>query len=777
MNAAFAMTHAAGDAPPAPDSATLDVRGMWCTSCANALERVLQRQPGTLQARVSFASESATVEWDPRRTSLDRLLAAAAKLGYECAPEDATPDRRAHTAALLDDLTVRLVIAAFCSMWVMTAQTTLYFTTAATVPEPIRHGLAVLAGIATLPIVAYCAQPFFKAAWRTLRARVPGMDCLVAMGTSASFLLSAWRVAHGGSAVYFDSAAMIVTFLLAGRWLELRVRSRMTDAVRALLDLPAPTARVLASDGTQTVVLAKRVAPGSVIRVLPGERLPLDGVVTAGRSSLDRALLTGESEPVGVAEGSFAEAGALNADGELLVRVTLRWGERRVDAIANSVRAMLARKTASQAIAERFTRRLVPAIAVIALAVFVGGGMLGMGWTEALERAVAVLVVTCPCALGMAVPLALSAGAGRAARAGILFRDVEAIEKARSVTAFFVDKTGTLTEGKPRLVRALTARDVSEADLVEEAARAERGSEHPIAAAIRMRVAPERIACAVDAPAGTSRAVPGAGVLWQGADGERILAGTAAFLRSHDVSVPDVDDAHTAVHVARDGHWRGVLGFADRPREGARQAIRSLRAHGATVAMLTGDRPRVARAIADAVGLGDAPLVAAQTPEQKAAHIVAAQDANRGARRRTGHGAVAFVGDGLNDAPALAAADVGIAVGSASAASMAAASIVLVDAGIEKLDLALRLARRTALAMHQNLAAAVVYNLLAVPAAVCGFVSPATAAALMVASSVSVTLNAARVAARTDARPPRAGTSALSRPARASSIEPIRSTS
>lgn len=374
------MKPAAPDASAAPDSATLDVRGMWCTSCANALERVLQRHPGTLQARVSFASESATVEWDPRRTSLDRLLAAAAKLGYECTPEHATPDRSAHTAALLEDLTVRLVIAAFCSMWVMTAQTTLYFTTAATVPEPVRYGLAILAGIATLPVLAYCAQPFFRAAWRTLRARVPGMDCLVVMGTSASFLLSVWRVAHRESVVYFDSAAMIITFLLAGRWLELRVRSRVSDAVRALLDLPAPTARVLASDGTQAVVLAKRVAPGSAIRVLPGERLPLDGVVIDGQSSLDRALLTGESELVGVAQGSFVEAGALNADGELLVRVTLRWGERRVDAIAKSVRAMLARKTASQAIAERFTRRLVPAIVMVALVVFVGGGVLGMGW-------------------------------------------------------------------------------------------------------------------------------------------------------------------------------------------------------------------------------------------------------------------------------------------------------------------------------------------------------------------------------------------------------------
>lgn len=738
--------------PSGPDSATLDVRGMWCTSCANALERVLQRQPGVLQARVSFASESATVEWNPRRASLETLLKAAAALGYECTLESEVPDRRAHTAALLQDLGIRLAIAAFCSMWVMTAQATLYFTSTSTVPEPVRRGLAILACIAALPIVVYCAQPFFKAARRTLRAGVPGMDCLVVMGTSASFLLSVWRLAHGLSVVYFDSAAMIVTFLLAGRWLEIRVRSRMSDAVRALLDLPAQSARLVANDGTQTVMLAKRVGPGSVIRVLPGERLPLDGIVTRGQSSLDRSLLTGESEFVPVGAGSFVEAGALNADGELLISVKCGCGDRRLDIIARSVRAMLARKTASQAIAERFTRRLVPAIACIASLVFVVGGALGMPWSDALERAVAVLVITCPCALGMAVPLALSAGASRAAREGILFRDVEAIEKAGKLSTFFLDKTGTLTEGKPQLVRVLAADGVSEAALIEEAARAERGSEHPIAAAIRALVPPDRLASAVDARAGSTRAIPGAGVIWEG-DGERLLAGTAAFLRSHHVATPDIDDNHTSVHVARDGRWRGMLGFADRPRKGAKMALDLLRAQGATVAMLTGDRPSVARAIAQAVGMGNARVFAALSPEQKAARIVAAQAAR--------HGAIAFVGDGLNDAPALAAADIGIAVGSASAASMAAASIVLVDAGIEKLDLALRIACRTALAMHQNLAAAIVYNALAIPAAVLGFTSPATAAALMVASSISVTLNAARLAVRPSAPSPCAGASRI----------------
>ncbi|XUW93422.1 cation-translocating P-type ATPase (plasmid) [Burkholderia sp. M6-3] len=725
--------------PVSCESATLDVRGMWCTSCANAVERVLQRQPGVCDARVSFTSESATVEWNPELTSLERILEAAEKLGYCCERENEAPSPRAHFTWLMQDLTVRLAVSAFCSMWVMTAQSTLYITSADQIGPNIRYWLAVLAGFATIPIIAWCAVPFLRAAWRTLRARVPGMDCLVVMGASASCVLSVWRLIHGQSIVYFDSAAMIITFLLAGRWLEARVRIRTSDAVTTLLELPAETARVLDGSGAQTTVLAKRVQRGSLIRVLPGERLPLDGTVVSGQSSLDRSLLTGESVYVAVEPGSFAEAGALNGDGELVLRVKHVWGERRVDAIARSVRDMLSRKTASQAIAERFTRHLVPAISLIALATLFAWGLRGSDWEDAVERAVAVLVITCPCALGLAVPLALSAGVGRAAQMGILFRDVEAIEKAATVSMFFVDKTGTLTEGRPKLTHLVLAPNVSDAELFEDAAIAERGSEHPIAAAIRALVAPARLA-AIDAPTGSSLAVPGAGVQWDG-EGACVLAGTATFLRHQGVVVPNIDHDTTAVHVARNGHWRGMLGFADRPRAAAPTAVEALKARGAAIAMLTGDVMSVALAIAEAVGIGDGAVFASQTPEQKAAQIVASKAA--------GH-RVAFVGDGLNDAPALAAADIGIAVGSASASSMAAASIILADAGVEKLDLALALARRTAIGMRQNLIGAVLYNLLAIPLALAGFVSPAMAAALMVASSLSVTLNASRLALGTN---------------------------
>jgi heavy metal translocating P-type ATPase len=544
-----------------------------------------------------------------------------------------------------------------------------------------------------------------------------------------------WALFEGRSTVYFDSSVMIVTFLLIGRLLETVVRSRSSDAVRCLLDLPPETAEVVDADGSESIVLAKRVPLGSVIRIRPGERVPLDGTISRGASSLDRSILTGETALKTVVGGDTVEAGALNGDGELLVRVNAIWGQRRVDRIAQNVRQMFARKTAAQALAERATHYLVPTICLIAAATLLWGATEGMGFAAALERAVAVLVITCPCALGMAVPLALSAGVGRAARAGILFRDVEAIEKAGRVTMFFLDKTGTLTEGRPQLVDVAPAAGVSRDELIEEASIAERGTEHPLAKAIRSLHA-GRHGAGLGTPAGTSRAVPGRGVEWDDGNGTSILVGSRHFLLTSGVRLPNLETHDTTVHVARNRQWRGCLIFSDTPRSGAKQTIEALRRSGAGIAMLTGDETEVALRVAEAVGIASDQVYAEQQPEAKSARIMAAQ--------ATGC-TVAFVGEGLNDAPALAAADLGIAVGGASASSVAAAPIVLVDAGIEKLNAALLLARATAQVMRQNLGAAVIYNLLAVPLAASGFVAPAMAAALMIASSLSVTLNAARL--------------------------------
>jgi P-type Cu+ transporter len=722
------------------ESATLDIRGMWCTSCANAVERVLLRQPGVLDAKVSFAAESASIEWDPKQTSLDVVMPRVAKLGYPCSMEGEGHDRRAHLATIKRDLILRLVVASFFSMWVMVAQWTLYLAPPDALSAVVRYALAAFAGVSALPIIAYCAVPFFQAAWRTLRARAPGMDFLVAMGASASFALSLWRLARGDSTVYFDSAAMIITFLLGGRLLEVTVRGKSADAVRTLLELPPQFARCIDAEGVETLVLAKRVELGQTIRILPGEHVPLDGLVSRGHSSLDRSLLTGETAVEAVGPGSMVEAGTLNGEGELLLSVRSRWGERRVDLIARTVRQMLARKTASQAMAERFTRYLVPSVCVLSVLTLAIGAAEGMGLAAAIERAVAVLVITCPCALGMAVPLALSVGVSRAARSGILFRDVEAIEKATRIGLFFLDKTGTLTEGRPQLVKSEVARGVSEDELISDAAVAEQGSEHPIAKTICALAARSPTPCARTI-SGSTRAVPGSGVEWTSDLGMSVLVGRRAFLLERGVVVPELASEFTAVHVARDGQWRGALFFSDTPREGAAEAVRGVSAQGIELAMLTGDQMAVAVRIADLVGMGHRALFACESPESKAARIVREQAAGK---------CTGFIGDGLNDAPALAAADFSVAVGSASPSSMAAASVVLVDGGIEKLGMALTLAKRTQAAMRQNLAAAAIYNLLALPLAVSGFVAPGFAAALMILSSISVTFNASRLVVTRD---------------------------
>jgi P-type Cu+ transporter len=720
------------------DTAVLDVRGMWCTSCANALEHVLRRQVGVLDAKVNFASESVLVQWDSGATTLSDLVAHAARHGYQCVPDGEGHDRRALFAKIKSDLSLRLVVALFFSMWVMVAQWSLYLAPENSIGPTAQYWLAFFSALCAAPVIGYSAAPFFGAAWRTLRARAPGMDFLVTMGASAACLLSVWRLFEGRSTVYFDSAVMIVTFLLVGRLLEAVVRSRSSDAVRELLELPPETAAVLDPSGSERVMLAKRVSRGSTIRIRPGERVPLDGIITQGMSSVDRSILTGETSFKTLKPGDAVEAGALNGEGELLVDVSGIWGQRRVDLIAHSVREMVARKSATQAFAERFTRYLVPAICSIAAAVLIWDVIHGVDIGAAFERAVAVLVITCPCALGMAVPLALTAGVGQAARMGILFRDVEAIEKAGRVSLFFLDKTGTLTEGAPRLVAWTPASGVSKAELIEEASIAERGSEHPLAKVI-LSLRSETVNGQAPVLAGTSRAVPGSGVEWRDENGTTILVGNRHFLTTSGIRPPEIITNHTSVHVARNGLWRGCLLFADMPRQGARQAVVALRESGAEIAMLTGDDIEVAVRVAEAIGIANGLVFATQQPEAKAARIVAAQA--RGC-------IVAFVGDGLNDAPALAAADLGIAVGSASASSVAAASIALIDGGIEKLNAALVVARATARVMHQNLGAAVVYNLLAVPLAAGGFVAPAMAAALMIASSLSVTLNAARLTLR-----------------------------
>lgn len=712
-------------------SAVVDVRGMWCPSCANAVERVLARQHGVLDARVSFAAEAAHVQWDATQTTLVTLLDAVARLGYSATLEGGARDRRAHLAREAARVRMRLIVAIVFGMWAMPAQWTLYLDTQHAIPASIRLGLAWFAGATTLPILLFSGLPFLRAAWRTLRAGAPGMDVLVACGATVAFALSVWRLLTGDSDVFFDSTAMIVTLLLAGRLIEHTIRARASDAMQELLALPAETVLTIDANGNLCERLAKRVATGERFVLRPGERAALDGEIESGTSMLDRALLTGESLPVAVRAGDTVEAGVLNGTGSLTVRVTSVVGERRADSIARTLRQMLARKTATDALAERFTRRFVPFIFMVAAATCAYRLWSGAGGGAALEHGIAVLIITCPCALGLATPLALIVGAGRAARAGILFQDVEAIEHAARIDAVFFDKTGTLTLGEPRIVGVHAERDSCEHAVLVAAATAEQGSEHPLARALRCCVSD------VDQGGGESEAIPGMGVVWRGDDGTRIVVGSGALFAREGIAVADDPGTDgTVVFVAQNGHLLGYVLLSDTPRAVASAAIAELSANGIAVGMLTGDREQPAMAVADAVGLPRDRVEAGVSPVGKAEIIADAQRAHR---------VVAFVGDGLNDGPALAAADYGIAVQSACASSSSAAAVVLSRGDVGQVADAIAIGRRIAHVMRQNLCWAVAYNLIALPVAVAGYASPALAALAMVCSSISVTLNACRL--------------------------------
>ncbi|MBR8409044.1 MULTISPECIES: heavy metal translocating P-type ATPase [Burkholderia cepacia complex] len=715
----------------ADGSAVIDVCGMWCSSCANAVERVLARQQGVLDARVSFSAEAAHVQWDTTQTTLETLFRAVARLGYTATLERTTRNRRAHLAREAARVRMRLIVAVVFGMWAMPAQWTLYVDAEHTIAASIRLGLAWFAGATTLPILFFSGWPFLRAAWRTLRAGAPGMDVLVACGATVAFGLSVWRLLTGNSEVFFDTTAMIVTLLLAGRLIEHAIRARASDAMQALLALPAETVLMVEPDGSRHELLAKRAVPGQRFVLRPGERAALDGQVESGTSTLDRALLTGESLPVAVSTGDVVEAGVLNGTGSLTVRVTSAVGERRADAIARTLRQMLARKTAVDALAERFTRYFVPFILMVSAATCAYGVWSGAGWSAALEHAIAVLVITCPCALGLATPMALMVGAGRAARAGILFQDVEAIERAGRIDAVFFDKTGTLTLGEPHIVGVHAEPESCEDAVLANAATAEQGSEHPLARALR------RCANKIDVGVGESEAIPGMGVVWRGEDGTRIVVGSGALLAREGIAAADKPGgAGTVAFVARNGRLLGHVLLSDTPRTDAPAAIAELRARGIEIGMLTGDRTGPAMAIADAVGLPRACVRAGMSPESKAEFVANAQRAHR---------VVAFVGDGLNDGPALAAADYGIAVQSACASSSAAAAVVLSRGDVGQAADAIAIGQRIARVMRQNLVWAATYNLIALPVAIAGYASPALAAVAMVFSSVSVTLNACRL--------------------------------
>ena len=723
-------------------TATLRVEDMTCASCVGRVEKALLKVPGVTAVSVNLATERATVE---RLASVpvSALVAAVGKAGY--AAHDASVPVKARAAARLPDwwpvalaamLTVPLV-APMLLQWLGIAW--------------MLGGWAQLA-LAT-PVQFGLGWRFYRAGWKAVRAGAGNMDLLVALGTSAAYGLSVYLLwQHAGQGMphlYFEASAAVITLVLLGKWLEGRAKRQTADAIRALNALRPATARVQ-RDGVELEVPVEQVQRGDLVNVRPGERVAVDGEVVAGRSHIDESLITGESMPVAKTVGSRVTGGAINADGVLTVRTLAVGAETTLARIIRMVESAQAAKAPIQRIVDRVSAVFVPVVLVIALLTLGGWLLAGSGWEPAIINAVSVLVIACPCALGLATPTAIMVGTGVAARHGILIKDAEALEVAHAVTTVVFDKTGTLTEGRPALVAVRAAEGQTQDDVLRLAATLQQSSDHPLAHAVmaRWREAQDPAALPATHEARAlpvtheARALPGRGVEAT-IDGHQVALGSSRLLREWGADAgPLAAEAERLERQGRSVSWLlrrsgaaaaplGLLAFGDAVKPAAREAVARLRALGLRTMMLTGDNAGSAAAVAAELGIGE--FRAEVLPGDKAA--VVQESRTRGA-------VVAMVGDGINDAPALAAADVGIALSTGTDVAMETAGITLMRGDPRLVADALDVSRRTVATIHRGLFWAFAYNVVGIPLAAAGLLDPVIAGAAMAFSSVSVVGNA-----------------------------------
>ena len=719
------------------DAVTLRIRGMTCASCVRRVERALARVDGVEAASVNFASATARVSLGGALPA-ERLVAAVERAGYGAARLESAADAGADGGSRASR--VRLAVGGTLAVPVIVASMAMDIADLPLLGDARATGWLLL-GMAAV-VQTLLGWPFARAALPALRALAPNMDVLVVLGTTAAFAFSAWVVLFDrAESMFFDVSAAVLLFVSAGRFFEERARAHAGGAVRALLGLAAKSARVL-RDGREEDVPIAEVAVGDVFRVRPGERVAVDGVVRAGRGTLDESLLTGEAMPVERGPGDAVAGGALNQHGALEVEATATGADSAIQRIA----ALVAEAQGSRARVERAVDAVsavfVPVVLALALAAFLAWGLAGGDFTRAMTHAVAVLVIACPCALGLATPAAIVAGTGMGAERGILIRNAEALETAARIDAIAFDKTGTLTEGRPALVEIAPAAGFGEADALAIAAAAEALSEHPLAAAVADAARARGLALP---PAGDFTALPGMG-LTAAVGGRAVLIGSPELLAERGVEI-DAEaratlarleaDGRTTALLAVDGAHAATLAFADPVKANAARSLAALRAIGVRPVMASGDNERAARAAADALGIDEAhaPL----RPEAKLALVRDLQ--GRGLR-------VAVAGDGVNDAAALAAADLGMAMSTGADAAIEAADVTILHGDVAKIAETVLLSRATLRTIRWNLAWAFGYNVLAIPVAMAGLLNPILAGAAMALSSVSVMANSLRLRGR-----------------------------
>ena len=726
------MTYIKSEAAPID----IGIGGMTCASCVARVEKALKKVPGVESATVNLATESARITVQSAEVTDARLRRAIRDAGYEPLTPQAVESAEQASAwsgfapvawGLL--LSAPLVLPMLGDLWGQHWM----------LPAWVQFALAT-------PVQFILGARFYKAGWHALKALTGNMDLLVSLGTTAGWLLSVWLWlnAHEGHAphLYFEGSAVVITLVLLGKWLEARAKRQTTEAIRALHALRPDKAHWISDEGEVDVPVAE-ILVGDLVAVRPGERFPLDGELIEGQTQVDESMLTGEPLPVNKSMGAQLTGGSINGDGRVLMRVTAVGHETVLSRIIRLVEDAQAAKAPIQRLVDKVAEIFVPVVLVVALLTLAVWMLMGASFESALIHAVAVLVIACPCALGLATPVAIMAGTGVAAKHGILIKDAQALEMAHRVQTVAFDKTGTLTVGQPRLIAHLLAPGMDAALALGWAASVQSGSEHPLARAVLKAaqaqglatIAPQKLA-----------AVPGRGVQAQ-VEGRHLLLGSLRWLQQEGMDAnlwaDDVKALHaqgatlSALAERGPGGVQGVLlmAFGDEPKVGALEALAALRARGLKLVMISGDNHAAAEAMARRLGLRpeEGEVLADVLPGDKAAQVQ---------KLREGGRIVAMVGDGVNDAPALAAADVGLAMGNGTDVAMHAAGITLMRGDVALVGDALDISARTVAKIRQNLFWAFAYNVAGIPLAAMGYLNPVIAGGAMALSSVSVMSNA-----------------------------------
>ncbi|MGA2191891.1 MAG: heavy metal translocating P-type ATPase [Nitrospirota bacterium] len=726
----------------------LDARvgGMTCASCAAAVERALKKKPGVISASVNLATEKAHVEYLPGTVTPDELKGAVIGAGYQVLAEaESAPEDQAQKEEETRGLRLRMYASIVLAGLIMALSLHGLYK----LPIPHQTLNMILFALAT-PVQFWAGWRFYKGSFASLSHGGANMDVLIATGTSAAYFYSLIITffppvfAGYSTAVYYDTSSMIIALILVGKYLEARSRGRASEAIKRLLKLKPKTAHVQ-RDGRELEINIDDVAVGDVVIVRPGERIPVDGEVVSGFSSVDESMLTGESLPVEKREGDTVVGGSINLTGSFKFKALSVGKDTMLSMIIKLVEEAQGKKAPIQKLADRVAGIFVPSVIIISLITFFAWYATGHDFTFALLAFIAVLIIACPCAMGLATPTAIMVGTGRAAEKGIIFRGGDVLERFAGVNTVVLDKTGTITEGRPQVMRVIDLSGAGDKEIIRLAASVEAVSEHPLAKAITGKALEEEIDIR---KAEGFEALPGFGARAT-LNGTEVVIGNEQLMKDRRIPLAEApamaaslaEEGMTAVYISSGGSLMGIIAIADAVKPGSAGAISRLKAMGLDIVMLTGDSDAVARAVAGQVGIEK--FIAGVLPDAKEREVARLQETGK---------TVAMVGDGINDAPALARADVGVAIGTGTDIAIEASDVTLVKPDISGVADALRLSRRTMRVIRQNLFWAFVYNVIGIPLAA-GVLYPAFgillrpvfAAAAMALSSVSVVTNSLRL--------------------------------